>query len=125
MGHRGVGSPQKNVKAAWGVVRGFSWFSLVFTWSLTGLKEFPLLFSPEFAKALGIGANKGQKYIQHPRNRGMACWHPPRPTFRELEAFMQCPEGGARARSHGTQVVYGGCFTGDTVRPSGLNPAGM
>ena len=102
-GHRGVGAPPKKLKAGCGVVRDFSWFSLVFNRSLTVFKSFILFFSPGSAKNPGIGANKGQKCIQHPQNRGMARWHPPRPTFRDLEAFMRCPEGGAPVRPHGTQ----------------------
>ena len=48
----------------------------------------------------------------------MARWHPPRPTFRALEAFMRCPEGGAPVRSHGTHA----CTPAENPRPPHIRP---
>ena len=33
------------------------------------------------APKVGIGANEGQKWIQHPRSRGLSCFQPLGPTF--------------------------------------------
>ena len=50
-----------------------------------------------------IGSNQGQKFTQHPQNRGIRC-QPPGPTFVDLEVSLWGPKEGEQVRTHGGHV---------------------
>ena len=56
------------------------------------------VFSPSPLQKVGIGSNQGQKWIQHPHNRGIPCCKPLGPNFVDPKAPLPGPAAGTGPR---------------------------
>ena len=63
-----------------------------------GLGSYFQGFSLEYPQNLEVGASQGQKWVQHPQNRGIQCFQPLGPTFVDPKVSVWDPVAGAYVR---------------------------
>ena len=56
---------------------------------------------PETLQKVGIGANQDQKWMQHPRYKGVPCCEPLGPTFFDRQGPLPGPAVGSRVDPRG------------------------
>ena len=101
MGHGGVGGRKKKLpEAERPRIRDFQPISSRHGQNLDPFEVIFSGFQRQTPLKLKTGGNQGQKWIQHPQNRGVPCFQPLGPTFVDPKVSVAGPATRARARGH-------------------------